>query len=173
MVTRRYVVSPAGRKAQKAARKRAAATRKKRGNYGHSDATRQRLAEATARNIASGKIARVSKIEDVVAKELSALGVDYQRQVGIRGAHGRFAACVDFLLAGSIVLEVNGTFWHADPRFYPDRERLAPAQLRTVERYARKIEMLRKAGLQLLEVWEADLRKSPQHAVREVLRGLV
>lgn len=167
VVERRYVVTSAGRAARKEASKRTVATRKARDNYRHTDATRSRLAEATAQNIASGRIARVSKIEHVVAEELTRRGVRFERQHGIRNpVTGRYAACVDFYIPdAAAVIEVNGTFWHADPRVYPERSRLAPAQVRTVERYAAKVDLLRKAGLQLVEIWEADLRESVQDAV--------
>lgn len=168
-----YFVTPEGREAQQKARKRAVQTRKDRGNYRHSDATRKKLAEATAKNIASGKIGCVSKIEDVVAQELDAARVVYRRQVAIRcPLSGRFFACVDFLVGERVVLEVNGTFRHADRRFY-DHSKLAPAQTRTVERYGRKVDALRQAGFQLVEIWEADLAKSPKRAVSEALRRIV
>jgi len=168
-----YVITDAGAAAQKEARKRAVATRNNRGNYRHTKATRERLAHATASNIASGKIKRVSKIEDVVSEELARQGVPHTRQVGIRGDDGRFAACVDFMVGSKTVIEVNGTFWHADNRFYPDRENLSPSQRRTVERYCKKIDLLAKRGLNLIEIWEHDLSECCESAVSNAVRRIV
>lgn len=170
---RPYVISDRGLEARKKSGQKAAATRKERGNNRHTDATRSKIAHATAQNIASGKINRVSGIEDVVAKVLDRIGVAYRRQVGIRGSDGRYFACVDFMLGDRTVLEVNGTFWHADPRMYPDRSRLSPAQRRTVERYGVKVDRLRKSGFDVIEVWEADLAKDSEDAVANVLRSVV
>src|SRR5699024_281803 len=52
-----------------------------------------------------------------------------QLVVPVRGAAGRFVACVDFMLSDGRALEVNGTFWHTDPRVYPDGPTF-PAQVR-------------------------------------------
>lgn len=144
------------------------ATRRARNGYGHSDETRARLSETTARAIAEGRIPAVSKLEDVAAEALDALGVGYRRQVNIRGPHGRYVASVDFMLADGRALEVNGTFWHADPRVYPDGP-VFPAQKRTAERWARKVAALDALGITVVEVWEKELRDDPAEAVRVAL----
>lgn len=146
------------------ATRRSVATRRERDNYRHSDDTRARLSEATARAIAEGRIKPVSQLEDEVARHLDTLGVGYVRQHPIRGAHGRYVACADFLLEDGRVLEVNGTFWHADPRVYPDGPTL-PAQIRTAERWGRKIEALSALGVTVIVVWEQDVRDSGSQAV--------
>lgn len=145
-------------------RARGTATRIERGNYGHTDATRRRLSEATALAIAEGRFGRSSRCEDTVADVLTAAGIGYRRQEGVRGADGRFMATLDFLLADGIALEVNGTFWHADPRTYPDGPAF-PAQRRTAERWARKLTVLAAQRIPLAVVWEADLAVDPLAAV--------
>jgi len=128
------------------------------------------LREITARNIASGKFPRVSKIEDVVANELTKLGITFERQYGIRDpTTGRYRACVDFFLPDKqSVIEVNGTFWHADPRFY-EHAQLTQAQLRTIDRYSEKVNLLRESGLKLIEIWEFDITKDAPQAVRKAI----
>ena len=69
-------------------------------------------------------------------------------------------------------IEVNGTFWHADPRFY-DRGNLAPAQRRTIERYSRKVNILSQSGIKLAEIWEHDLKQSVSDSVDNALAGLI
>jgi len=151
---------------------RAAETRKRLGNNRHTEATRERLRDATSRHIASQTDGiHVSKIEDEVAQELTRREILFRRQVGIRNpANGRFVACADFLLAERIVLEVNGTFWHSDRLFYPDGPKY-PAQKRTAEAYARKIAYLAAASIPFVEVWEADLSESVEHAVGQALQA--
>jgi len=136
---------------------RTVATRKARDNYGHSDETRARLSEATARAIAEGRVPAVSGLEDEVAAELERQGVVFERQVAIRGERGRFVACADFVLNDGRVLEVNGTFWHADPRVFPDGP-VFPSQVRTAERWANKMDALTALGVEVLVAWEQDLR---------------
>src|ERR1041385_2467858 len=94
-------------------------TRGENGTNRHSEATRTKLSKATSIAISSGKLPRVSKIEDIVAEELTALGIIFTRQFVIRDNLGRFSSVIDFVLPTlKIAIEVNGTFWHADPRFY-------------------------------------------------------
>ena len=150
---------------------RAHATRRARNNYGHTDDTRARLSEATARAIAEGRISPVSKLEDEVAEVLDGLGVSYTRQVPVRGAAGRFVACVDFMLSDGRALEVNGTFWHADPRVYPDGPTF-PAQVRTAERWDRKVAALDALGIPVVVVWEKDLRDDFAEALRVALASV-
>jgi len=136
--------------------------------YGHTEASRARLSEATARAIAEGRVPAVSKLENVAAEVLDGLGIGYRRQVAIRGPRGRYVASVDFMLDDGRVLEVNGTFWHADPRVYPGGPTY-PAQKRTAERWARKLAALDALGIRVIEVWEKELRNDPAQAVRVAL----
>lgn len=131
---------------------------------------RQMASERSIEAIASGKHGRTSSLETIVGKVLADLGVSAIPQHCIRAASGgRWIACVDFYLpAYRAALEVNGTFWHADPRVYGGPE-LKPAQIRTLERYARKEAALRAMDIPILEVWEADVREDATLAVRNVL----
>ena len=170
IVSESYTITTEGRKAQAEARKRAVATRKQNGTYWHTEATKRELRHKTSAAIASGKFSRVSKIEYEVAKALSAIGIDAIHQYGLReAATGRYVACLDFFLPDlGIAIEVNGTYWHADPRFY-DRSHLSQSQVRTTERYAVKVDLLRELGIPLVEIWEHDIKQSVENAVTQAL----
>lgn len=160
-----YTVTDAGRAAWKEGAKKTVVTRRRGDNYVHSDATRAKISEGVARHLArTQSVFATSKIEDVTARELDTLGVTYERQFIFRDPRGRFTAVVDFWLPTlSRVLEVNGTFWHADPRVYPGA--LLPIQERAVAKYRRKLELLRTLNVVVCEVWEGDLKKEPRQAV--------
>ena len=168
-VTQPYVLTAPPRSAEVIARQ--VASRRAGKGYGHSDETITRLREATARHIAEGRVPAVSQLEDIAAQALDALGVPHRRQVAIRGEHGRFAACVNFLLGDGRALEVNGTFWHADPRAYPDGPAF-PAQRRTAERWDRKIAALAALSIPVVVVWERELRDDPAQALRVALAAV-
>lgn len=153
-----------------AASKRAWRTRRRRGNDRHSESVRERLRISTARRIARSPSRCVSKLENKVAKELRRRRIWFRRQALIRDpSTGRFAGLIDFLLKNRVALEVNGTFWHADPRSYPDGP-IYPSQRRTAEGYARKSRLLRELGYCLVDIWEADIKESLVDAVDGVLR---
>lgn len=172
VVTKPYVITDAGRAAWLLGNKKTVATRRQRDNYVHSEATKAKLSEAAARQLARTKnVFASSKIEGVVARELDLLGVTYERQFVFRDPKGRFSAVVDFWFPTlRRVLEVNGTFWHADPRFYSSP--LLPIQERAVAKYQRKLEALSALCIPVHEVWEMDLKKEPGQAVRDAYTKL-
>ena len=131
---------------------------------------RQSASENQIKAMAEGRISCVSGLEDDVAKALDKLGVSYDRQVGIRNPNnGQFYACVDFRLADDKVLEVNGTYWHADPRVYPDGPEFA-SQKQTVIKYREKVARLRLFGITVIELWELDFRKAPMLSLLDALQ---
>ncbi len=165
VVRKPYCITAEGRAAWKEGGKKTAITRRQRNNYIHSEVTKAKLSEAAARQLARSQgIFTSSKIEAVVARELTASGVNFVRQRIFRDTQGRFAAVADFwLLDLGMVLEVNGTFWHADPRVYSGI--LLPIQQRAMAKYQRKKQLFLELGIRLGEVWEIDLKKCPGQAV--------
>lgn len=151
------------------AAKKAWASRRRNGTDRHSDATREKLRQATIGQLSCRKGWQVSKLEDEVAEVLSQRGFEFSRQIPIRDPDtGRIVALPDFLFLDGSVLEVNGTFWHSDPRFFPDGP-VSAAQKRTAERYARKAAAYKRLGIKLMELWEADFRELGIEAVLAAL----
>jgi G:T-mismatch repair DNA endonuclease (very short patch repair protein) len=167
-----YDLTPEGRASLSVRRREANFKRKAEGRYGHTEETRKKLSASTAKAIAEGRIPRISKFEREVGVVLRSLGVKAQPQHGIRDAQGRFRAVLDFWLPElGVGVEANGTFWHADPRVFPQGPEHA-SQKRTAERYARKMALLNLRGVPVIEVWEKDFREDPKGAVQDALRGL-
>lgn len=170
-LTKRIVTKPYNRVAfvdYSAASKKAWVTRRRLGKDKHSEETRARLREATARSIAS-RTSTVSHLEDIVAEVLDILGLTYIRQVAIRGSDGRFVAVADFWLPDwETFLEVNGTFWHSDPRSFPNGP-IHAVQTRNEEAWQRKLRAYNLLGFPLAVVWESDIRKDAGQAVEAAL----
>lgn len=167
-ITKRIVVSPyritpEGRAAWIEGAKKTRAKRIERDNYRHTESSKAKLSLATTRAISERRRFVSSGLEVIVAAELRRLGIPFVPQHVFRASSGRFAAVVDFWLRDSVALEVNGTFWHADPRVYPVPK--GDLQTRCVARYERKLRLLAELGIRVVEVWELDLRRDPQGAV--------
>jgi G:T-mismatch repair DNA endonuclease (very short patch repair protein) len=112
---------------------------------------------------ATGTISRShNRLEAQLASLLDEWEVDYQWQHRV----GRYV--YDFLLPGRLLVEVHGTYWHADPRFH-DPARLSPTQRRNLARDADKACRAEAAGYRLIVVWEHDLRQG--RVTREFLLG--
>jgi len=93
-----------------------------------------------------------NRLEAKLARLLDEADVDYQWQFRL----GRFV--YDFLLPGRNIVEVHGTYWHADPRFH-DEARLAPQQRRNRLHDIRKRFAATGRGYKYRVVWEHDLEK--------------
>jgi G:T-mismatch repair DNA endonuclease (very short patch repair protein) len=156
---------------------------------GHTDETKKKLRDATIRQFSSQEardeashkqcaylaknlVSNVSGVEDRFALELDRRGVEYERQVPIRNPKtGRYGACVDFLING-IVVEVNGTYWHSDPRVYPNGP-VSLSQKKTAIKYNKKMELLKSLGIKVVEIWEMDVDKDIVSAVDvAILKGV-
>jgi G:T-mismatch repair DNA endonuclease (very short patch repair protein) len=149
-------------------------TRRETGKDRHSKATIEHLRQTTIRYITNNTKGRhISQLENEVAQELLCIGINFIRQYPIRSPKtGRFIAVADFFLNDHFVLEVNGTFWHSDPRFYPTGPSF-PAQYRTATGYIRKVMALKELGIPLIEIWEADLEQSVINTLRSALSGII
>jgi G:T-mismatch repair DNA endonuclease (very short patch repair protein) len=113
-------------------------------------ARHRRVAEFQA---ATGAQARAfNRLEAKLAKMLDSAGISYRWQFPL----GRYV--YDFLLPERLLVEVHGTYWHADPRSYEGRT-LTPDQRRNRLHDLDKKLFAASRGYGLKVVWEADLVK--------------
>lgn len=168
IVTKPYNISEEARAGWREGAKKTRETRMARDNYRHTEATRIKLSEQTAKAIADGRVPARSKLEDKVAVVLDDLGVEYIRQFPIRNANGTFSCVFDFFLVGGIALEVNGTFWHSDPRFFPNGP-VHKVQKRNAIKWTGKLAQAASRNIRVVEVWEYDINKDATKAVSEAL----
>ncbi len=111
-----------------------------------------RHARTAAAQKATGRPGRAyNRLEARLAKLLDAAGVDYRWQFPL----GPYV--YDFLLPNRTLVEVHGTYWHADPRRY-DAKALTPDQRRNLLRDTDKRFFAAGRGYRLKVVWESDLR---------------
>ena len=93
-----------------------------------------------------------NRLEAKLAKMLETAGVDYRWQFPL----GRYV--YDFLLPDQLLVEVHGTYWHADPRVYEGRI-LTPSQRRNRLHDIDKKLFAADQGYRLKVIWEADLAR--------------
>ncbi|MBN2465913.1 hypothetical protein JXD38_09875 [candidate division WOR-3 bacterium] len=113
-----------------------------------------RHARVAAAQAATGSPGRAyNQLEARFARMLDAAGVEYRWQFPL----GPYA--YDFLLPDKLLVEVHGTYWHADPRSYEGRT-LTPDQRRNRLHDLDKKLFAAGRGYRLKVVWEADLTRS-------------
>lgn len=98
-------------------------------------------------------------IEREVAAILEDLGIEYQEQVTIRG----FIA--DFVV-GNKVIEVQGDYWHCNPRIYPEPKNETQAYKIKQDRMKRGT--LHEEGYDILYVWELDINNNIEQVVADI-----
>jgi len=112
-----------------------------------------RHGRAAAAQAATGNPSRsFNKLEARFAKLLDAAETEYRWQFPL----GPYA--YDFLLPDKLLVEVHGTYWHADARVYEGRT-LTPDQRRNRLHDLDKKLFAASRGYRLIVVWEADIVK--------------
>jgi len=103
--------------------------------------------------------ARNSKLELRVVSELLNKDIHCETQKIL----GKFAYDV-FVPRFNLIIEVNGTYWHADPRVYnaDDLIQFPYGQVKASEKWSKdeiKLAYARSIGYNVCVLWEADLKK--------------
>lgn len=87
-----------------------------------------------------------------VMEYMDANNISYEKEKGC----GRFRIDV---CVGNVAFEVNGTYWHADPRFYKDED-LDERQKYGKEKDVRKKAYLESQGYKVIYLWEYDINNN-------------
>lgn len=103
-----------------------------------------------------------SKLEKKFMEEfLDRLGVEYEYQYKAESI-GRY---YDFRInPNGPIIEIQGTYWHADPRVYEDKN------LNRTQRRDRKIDEIKKTwcalhGIKLIYIWEKDINENKTYVM--------
>ena len=105
-----------------------------------------------------------SKLEEDFAKEfLDKLGLEYEYQFEAKDI-GRF---FDFLVSKNVIIEINGSYWHGDPRLYEEKD------LNKTQKHARAVDEYKEKwalshGFPIYYIWENDIRKNPEKVMTEL-----
>ena len=112
-----------------------------------------------------------SKLEEKFAKQfLDKLGINYVYQYKAEsiGRYYDFRICPE--LHGPII-EVQGGYWHADPRLY-EGKKLDKTQQRDLKIDEIKRKYCERNGIKLIYVWEKDINETP-NKVMEYLKDVL
>ena len=106
-----------------------------------------------------------SKLEETFAKKiLDKLNIEYQYQYKAESIERYFDF---FIIPYKIILEVNGGYWHSDPRLYEGKE-LTPTQKKN-----KKIDKLKKKWadehkIPIYYFWEKDINEKTDEVLEEL-----
>jgi G:T-mismatch repair DNA endonuclease (very short patch repair protein) len=123
--------------------------------FGTPENESRQMSEWAIARIIEGRTGKAyNKLEKAFAALLDSTNIEYTQQYRL----GRFI--FDFYLPKSnMLIEVHGTFWHADPRFY-DKSKLYPAQIKNLLNDERKRLRALRDGFRYTAFWESDIYQS-------------
>lgn len=107
---------------------------------------------------------KLTEPEKIVKEILDKLGVKYTHNKLLK-INNRYLI-PDFVI-GKKIIEVQGTFWHADPRFY-DRNNLSKTQQENLENDREKLTLYKSKQFKVLYVWEYDIENNPEEVERQI-----
>lgn len=120
-------------------------------------------------------VANVSKLEKEVEAVLKSLRYKFQAQVPMYSTNNKLRGIFDFFLTShGVALEINGTFWHSDPRVYPDGPKYKTQRI-NARSWKRKTAQADRNGIKIIVLWEKDLRDAPdmKEFIKRELRRLL
>jgi G:T-mismatch repair DNA endonuclease (very short patch repair protein) len=96
-----------------------------------------------------------TSIEKFIYDLLNEWNIEYKPQKAIRYIN------VDAMLpAYNTVLQINGDYWHCHPKLYPEPKN--NIQRKNIEKDKVALDIIKKAGHHLIEIWEDDIKKRPE-----------
>lgn len=128
----------------------------------HSEASKQKIREATLRRIKNGDFKQLSSKPHLAMKAiLEEMGLVYEEEYRI--AHWSF----DFRLEAGILIEVDGDYFHSNPKIYTNGPK-SNTQKINHSRDIRKNQFCKDNNLPLLRFWECDILSTPDKIKQEI-----
>lgn len=117
----------------------------------------------------SGQFFISSKEEtDFINEFIKPLNIEFITQYYIKDIH---QYCDVFIPNKKLIIEFNGTYWHADPRKYSENN-LTSYQKERVEKDNEKKKWADEHGFKLLTIWEEDYKKDKKLVLNEIKKAL-
>lgn len=117
--------------------------------------TKTHLQKFGCKRVVKMDSSKINKFESKVASTLIKLGIPFQYSVFVKGRQ------FDFRIAENVLLECNGSFWHANPRQYHEDDVLGwpgkPVKAKDIwQRDKEKADLARSAGFEVVYVWDDE-----------------
>lgn len=96
---------------------------------------------------------RNSKPEQIIEGVLLSKSVSFKREKYISKRRWR----VDFIIEDKYIIEVNGDYWHTNPRVYSKDVKLTDVQISNKANDLRKKDYILDNGYKLFYIWEMDI----------------
>lgn len=128
---------------------------------------------------------RKSKLQQIIEKLLIKNKITFQSEIS--GKFGKFnrrlnkfySPIVDILIESKkIVIEVNGDYWHANPKIYDSNDliykwngSLSASEIWKLDRIRNN--QIRSQGYKVIVIWESDIRKNIKKTEKKLLNAIL
>lgn len=113
-----------------------------------------------------------SKIELQTQKILTTAGINFEKHIPIK--YGKSYHQADILIRPNKIIEVNGDYWHFNPKFYRAeqqvkiRKKIVKAK-DIWDKEELMLNKLREMGYEILIIWGYDLKKNLEQITKTIL----
>lgn len=132
----------------------------------YSPETIEKIRKAALKQLAEGKYRKTS-IEKKMEQLLTRMKLNYQYSFITQNVQFDF-----YLKDYGILIECDGDYWHANPKFYPNEEEFTLTQKRIRKKDLLKNEIAKNIGFQLLRFWEYDINYHIDHVEQCIINAL-
>ena len=73
----------------------------------------------------------------------------------------------DFVLSKNVIIEIQGDYWHANPRIYNENN-YTEVQIKNIRRDKAKKTFLKNKGYKIFYFWEYDIKKKPNLCIKKL-----
>jgi G:T-mismatch repair DNA endonuclease (very short patch repair protein) len=115
-----------------------------------------------------------SSIHKLAVGLLQKEGIEVKIEKKIPKKNGYFYS-FDIVIHPKILIEINGDYWHGNPRIYKPTDIILKGSSKEVlvsDKWAsdkKKIAVARRRGYSVLVIWESDLKSNPKREIKRIL----
>lgn len=120
----------------------------------NSEESREFYRNVMKKRLNDGKFHISSKLElDFIDEFIKPLGINYETQYYLKDIH---QYCDIYIPSKNLIIEVDGSFWHADKRLFPNGAKYS-YQKKRVQLDEIKNNYCKEKGIKCLRFWELDI----------------
>lgn len=134
----------------------------------HSQSTKEKMSQSAIQRVIEKDQPHSSRLEEEFCGVLNQLKVTYSRFF----YSPEIKAFYDFFIPSkNIIIEIDGDFWHCNPKTHPTPE--YECQKRNLIRDKEKNKWAKNQGFKLIRIWEYDIKNNIDKVISSLKKELI
>ena len=134
--------------------------------YSQTDESKERSRDIALNNLKNGVYKTDSAIQLEINKMLESLNIQFENEKTFE-----YYSVDNYIINENLIIEVNGKYWHTDPRFYDEINYDVQVQRIYKDRIKNKY-IKNKYGIRILYLWEYDINNN-QELCEELIKEYI